>query len=277
MRPTRIPSDATTMRLRTDTTHLRRDAAVTLPEGGPRHHLREALIMLVCVVFYEIGHGLATGREDVAMANGTAVLELEKALGIYIEPWLQATASRVDLVVAWSVAFYHYAHMPLTVGCLVWLYTRRADAWRLFRDWFVAMNLMAVSVFALLPTAPPRMLFSAGIVDMAYLRDWTDAIVAGPSPLANPYAAVPSLHFGYALWVAIAVFTLSRRRWARVLAAVYPFAVLASIVISGNHFILDAVAGGLVVVAAYLAAARARVTATEGLAAVVAVREREGG
>jgi len=277
VRPTRIPSDATTMRLRTDTTHLRREAAVTLPEGGTRHHLREAFVMLVCVVFYEIGHGLATGREAVAMANGRAVLEAEKALGIYIEPWVQSVASRVDLLVAWSVGFYHYAHMPLTVGCLVWLYVRRAEAWQFFRNWFVAMNLMAVSVFALLPTAPPRMLFSAGIVDMAYLRDWTDAIVAGPSPLANPYAAVPSLHFGYALFVAVAVFMLARPRWVRWLAAAYPFAVLASIVITGNHFILDAVAGGLVVIAAYFAAARMRATAPDGFGAAIAVREREGG
>ncbi len=266
-----------TMRLRTDTTHLRREAAVTLPQGGPRHHVREVLVMLVCLVFYEIGHGLATGREDIAMANGMAVLRAEKALGIYIEPWLQGVASRLDFVVAWSVAFYQYAHMPLTVGCLIWLYMRRADAWHLFRNWFVMMNLMAVSVFALLPTAPPRMLFSSGIVDMAYLRDWTDAIVAGPSPLANPYAAVPSLHFGYALFVAIAVFMLARPRWLRWLAAAYPFAVLASIVISGNHFILDAVAGGLVAAAAYYAAVRSKAMATSTFQTVIAVREREGG
>jgi len=277
MWPTRVPSDATIMRLRTDTTHLRREAAVTLPQGGPRHHVREVFVMFVCLVFYEVGHGLATGREDIAMANGMAVLRAEKALGIYIEPWLQAVASRVDLVVAWSVAFYQYAHMPLTVGCLIWLYMRRAEAWHLFRNWFVMMNLMAVSVFALLPTAPPRMLFSSGIVDMAYLRDWTDAIVAGPSPLANPYAAVPSLHFGYALFVAIAVFMLARPRWVRWLAAVYPFAVLASIVISGNHFILDAVAGGLVAVAAYYAAVHTKATATTSFQTVIAVREREGG
>lgn len=277
MRPTRVPGDATTMRLRTDTTHLRRDAAVTLPHGGPRHHVRESFVMLICLVFYEVGHGLATGREDVAMTNGSAVLQAEKSLGIYIEPWLQAAASRIDFVVAWSVAFYQYAHMPLTVGCLIWLYMRRAETWHLFRDWFVIMNLLAVSVFALLPTAPPRMLFSSGIVDMAYLRDWTDAIVAGPSPLANPYAAMPSLHFGYALFVAIAVFMLARPRWVRWLAAVYPFAVLASIVISGNHFILDAVAGGLVAAAAYYAAVRMKATATTTFQTVIAVREREGG
>ena len=265
----------TTMRLRITPTHLRRDAVVTLPERGRHNHVLEALVMLTCLVFYEIGHGLATGREGAALANGLAVLEAEKALGIYIEPWLQAVVSRVDILVAASLAFYHYAHMPITVGCLIWLYTRRAEAWHLFRNWFVAMNLMAISVFALLPTAPPRMVFSAGIVDMAYLRDWTDAIVAGPSPLANPYAAVPSLHFGYALFVAIAVFMLARPRWVRWLAAVYPFAVVLSIVVTGNHFILDAVAGGLVVIAAYYVAIRVRATAT--FQSVIAVRQREGG
>jgi hypothetical protein len=265
------------MRLGITNKHLRRDAVVTLPERGPQNHVREALVMLICLAFYEIGHGLATGRDDLALANGIAVMEAEKALGIYIEPWLQAQVSRIDMFAGLSVAFYHYAHMPVTVGCLVWLYMRRAEAWHLFRNWFVMMNLMAVSVFAVLPTAPPRMIFSTGMVDLSYLRDWTDAIVAGPSPLANPYAAVPSLHFGYALFVAIAVFMLARPRWVRWLAALYPFAVLFSIVVTGNHFILDAVAGAAVVMAAYYAAVSVRASAHATFQSVIAVRERESG
>jgi hypothetical protein len=264
------------MRLRTRHTHLRRDAVVTLPRGGGESHVREVLLMLFCVVFYEIGHGMATGREDIAMANGVAIMEAEKAMGIYIEPWLQGLVSRVDFLMGASVAFYQYVHMPVTVGCLVWLYMRRAEAWQMFRNWFITINIMAVTVFALMPTAPPRMILSAGIVDMAYLRHWTDAIIAGPSPLANPYAAVPSLHMGYALFVAIAVFMLAQGRWVRWLAAAYPFAVLFTIVVTGNHFVLDAVAGGLVVMAAYYAVAKERATQTFE-AVAIAVRQYGGG
>jgi hypothetical protein len=265
------------MRLRITHKHWRHETAVTLLQRGSRSHLREAVVMLVCLVFYEIAYGLSAGRESIAMANGIAVMEAEKALGIYIEPWLQALVSRVDVLVGSSVAFYHYAHMPVTIGCLFWLYLRRAEAWDLFRNWFVMLNLMAISVFCVLPTAPPRMVFSSGMVDMSYLRSWTEAIVAGPSPLANPYAAVPSLHFGYALFVAIAVFTLAQPRWVRWLAAVYPFAVVLSIVVTGNHFILDAVAGGLVVMAAYYATVSARTTASATYRALIAVRQRDGG
>jgi hypothetical protein len=264
------------MRLRITEKSLRHESAVTLPVGGARSHLREALVMLVCLVFYEIAYGLSAGREAVAIANGIAVMEAEKALGIYIEPWLQAMVSRVDVLVAASVAFYHYAHMPVTLGCLFWLYLRRAHAWHL-RNWFVMLNLMAISVFCVLPTAPPRMVFSTGMVDMSYLRSWTEAIVAGPSPLANPYAAVPSLHFGYALFVAIAVFTLARPRWVRWLAAAYPFAVVLSIVVTGNHYILDAVAGALVVMAAYYATVSARSTAPASYRTALAANEQERG
>jgi hypothetical protein len=256
--------------------YIRRDTAVTLPQGGSRSHALEALLMSICVVFYEVGHGLATGREGIAMANGLAILEAEKALGIYVEPWVQAVFSRIDGLNGLMVAFYAYAHMPVTVGCLIWLYMRRAEVWHLFRNWFVVMNLMAVTVFALLPTAPPRMIFSAGVVDMAYLHNWTDSIIAGPSLLANPYAAVPSLHFGYALFVALALLMLARGVWLRRMAALYPVAVLVAIVATGNHFILDAVAGGLVVLAAYYTAVsvRAHVPLHAGL---IALRERERG
>src|SRR5215212_7641080 len=72
--------------------------------------------------------------------------------------------------------------------------------------------------------------------------------------LYNPFAAVPSLHFGYSLLVGVTVAALARRRWVRWIGAAYPPFMLFTIVATGNHFIFDAVAGGIVMVVAYFAA-----------------------
>jgi len=135
------------------------------------------------------------------------------------------------------------------------------------------VNFIAVILFFLLPTAPPRMLFTSGIVDINYLHGVREQILENGF-LANPYAAMPSLHFAYALFIALAVFMLANHRRLRWVGFIYPALVLVAIVATGNHFIVDAVAGGLIVLAAYVFALN--VQSSESGAPVVAARERDG-
>lgn len=236
--------------------------------------LRQGLFMLVCYAAYDVSRALVQGREAVAYANGLFFMNLEKALGIYVEPWVQARVSSVEPIMAFLVWSYQYLHLPVIIATLIFAFSQRRASWPLVRNWFLAMNFTAVIVFALLPTMPPRMLFTSGIADINYLFGIRSEILEN-GVLANPYAAMPSLHFGYALFVAVTVFMLSRRRWLRTVGLSYPVIVLVGIIATGNHFILDAVGGALVAIAAYVFAVNLQPgEASEPKA--VTVREREG-
>jgi membrane-associated phospholipid phosphatase len=234
---------------------------------------RQVMIMLACYLAYDFSRALAQGREAVALANGVFFMNLEKALHIWWEPWIQARVSAVDPLMTLLVWTYQYAHLPIIIGAMVWVLTQRREWWTLYRNWFLAMNFIAVLVFALLPTAPPRMIFTSGIADINFLHGVRQHIFEN-GVLANPFAAMPSLHFGYALFIGIMLFTLTRGRWTRYLGFVYAFVVLVAIVATGNHFIIDAVAGALVVLAAWVFAVNVLPSAVPQSA--VTVRERDG-
>jgi len=236
--------------------------------------LRQGLFMLACYAAYDISRAWVQGREAVAMANGLFFMNAEKAMHIWWEPWVQARASDVPGLMTVLVAAYASLHLPAIIGCLIVIFAQRRQAWPFFRNWFLAMNFMAVAVFFLLPTAPPRMIFTAGIVDFNYLHGVRTEILEN-GLLANPYAAMPSLHIGYALFIALAVCMLARRRWLRALAIAYPVLVLVAIVATGNHYIVDAIGGALVVLAAYVFAVNLQPSGA-GQPAAVPVRERDG-
>lgn len=250
------------------------DARFSIAPSGGEDVLRQGLIMLACYAAYDVSRALVMGREAVAMANGTFFMNLERSLGIYWEPWIQGRISSVGPLMTSLVWVYSLLHLPFIIAGLVWVFTKHRDRWGVFRNWFLAMNFMAVLVFFLLPTAPPRMLFTSGVVDINFLHGVRERIFED-GLLANPYAAMPSLHFAYALFLALAVYSLARPRWARLGGFAYPLVVLVAIVATGNHFILDAVGGGLVVLAAWVFAVNVQ-PGRVSEPATVTVRERDG-
>lgn len=244
----------------------------TLARPGAEDVLRQGLLMLGCYAAYDVSRALVQGREAVAMANGVFFMNLEKALGIWWEPWIQARVSSLGPLMDVLVWAYVHLHLPVIIGTLVWVFTQRRRSWEFWRNWFLAMNFIAVLVFALLPTAPPRMIFTSGVVDINYLHGVRDQIFEN-GLLANPYAAMPSLHFGYALFVACALWALGRGRWVRLSGFGYAGLVLLAIVATGNHFLVDAVGGGLVLLAAWVFAASVQ-PGEAAEPAAVAVRQR---
>lgn len=254
------------------TVRLLGERRFTLARPGSEDVLRQGLLMLGCYAAYDVSRALVRGREAVAVANGVFFMNLEKALGIWWEPWIQARLSGLGPLMSLLVWVYSYLHLPLIIGTLVWVFTQRRRSWEFWRNWFLAMNFIAVLVFALLPTAPPRMIFTSGVVDINYLHGIRQQIFED-GPLANPYAAMPSLHFGYALFIGLALWALARGRLARLSGFAYAALVLLAIVATGNHFIVDAVGGGLVLLAAWVFAASVQ-PGEAAEPAVVAVRQR---
>jgi hypothetical protein len=135
---------------------------------------------------------------------------------------------------------------------MIWLFVRRPHLYRGARTVLVTTTLLALLGFYLYPTAPPRLLPQFHYID-TLLKFHTWGSLANPdiAKHSNQFAAMPSLHIGWALWCGIAIFVCARRLWVRLLGLLYPFCTLVVIVGTANHFILDAVGGALVLALAF--------------------------
>ena len=172
-------------------------------------------------------------------------------LGFAWEQSLQrAFLALPDLVAALNI-FYFVGHFLFTGIFFVWLYRRSRDGFSGFRDGFLAATAIAVVIHWLYPTAPPR-LAGVGLEDTLLMLSGIDIGSPTSSALSNPVAAVPSLHAAYALGVGIGMIRFARSHLVRLAGALYPPLVVLTIVVTGNHFLLDAVAGMLVLAVGFL-------------------------
>jgi hypothetical protein len=141
--------------------------------------------------------------------------------------------------------FYFVGHFVLTSVFFFWLYHTNRDAFRRFRDGFLLATFIALVIHWQFPTAPPR-LANVGLEDT--LRSLSNIDIGSPtsSSFSNPVAAVPSLHAGWALGVGIGLVLYARPLFWKLVGVFYPIAVVLTIVVTGNHFVFDALAGMLV-------------------------------
>jgi hypothetical protein len=202
---------------------------------------------------YELVRGL--GGEDFAAAHRhTAdIVALERSLGIFWEQGVQGASASVPGLARILGVLYITLHFLATVAFLAWVHRRRPDAFAAVRTTLVVATGLALVGYIAYPAAPPRLSglgFADTVSESAGVNLSSDLLGA----LYNPIAAVPSLHFGYALLVGVALAALARRRSVRILGGLYPVAMLYIIVATGNHFFVDAVLGGVVVVAGFLVA-----------------------
>ncbi len=208
---------------------------------------RELGLIASAGLAYSLVRGLTDDRVDDAFANAETVVDAERASGIFIEPAVQDAALGSDLLTNLANAIY-IAYWPMIIATLGWLLIWRPGAYPLYRNGLLVSGVFALALFAVFPLAPPRFLPHHGFADTIALH--SDGYREfNASALVNEYAAMPSLHFGWVLLAAIAVVRLSQRRLVRVLAAGAPVAMLWAIVATGNHYVVDALAGGAVVVA----------------------------
>jgi membrane-associated phospholipid phosphatase len=210
---------------------------------------------------YEGSRGLTDGAREDALANGLRVIEAERHLGMYFELDLQRwviNARDIFLDVAnWT---YFNCQFTISFGFLLWVYFRRNYAFYFARNVIIVADFIGLIGYVAIPTAPPRFYPQLGFVDTLAGEPVSHqtGIIA---EFANPYAAMPSLHTAYALTVAVTGLLVCRSLFAKLIWTIYPVLVVYSIVATGNHFVLDAVAGagvaGLALLGA-LAIARGR-------------------
>ncbi len=199
---------------------------------------------------YELTRARIPHETDLAVMNAYRVLDLEWRYGFFVEERLERFFLHYQVVMNAVYAVYALGHLCVTIGVLALIYIRHRDRYPFVRSLIMVTTGITLVVYYLYPTAPPRMLSNYGFVDPMTLHHY--AAAGGEqlgSYLYNPYAAMPSLHVGYALVVAWALFLAYRSPVVRVLAVLYPLTMAASVIISGNHWLLD-VAGAVVTVGA---------------------------
>lgn len=218
-----------------------------------RDGIAQLAVVLVAFGAYELARRAMEPDWAQALANANRVLRAEQVLGLAWEQSLQrAFLALPDLVHALNI-FYFVGHFVFTGIFFLWLYHRSRDGFRSFRDAFIAATAISVLVHWAFPTAPPR-LADVGLADTLLLFSGIDIGSPTSAAYSNPVAAVPSLHAAYAVGVGLGVIRYARSHLVRAAGVVYPPLVLLTIVVTGNHFVLDAVAGIAVLGAGFLGA-----------------------
>jgi hypothetical protein len=202
--------------------------------------LRELALVVALLVVYKYARFLGKDHVDAALRNARDVIGIERALGVFSEARLQDLVLSETGLIRFLNAYYLVAHVVITAAAFVWLYVRHPATYRRFRNVMVVITLTGMAGHLLMPLAPPRMFPHLGFVDTA--KAFGPASYGAGSPykgFANQFAAMPSLHFGWALVIAWAALIATKSRW-RYLVILHPVITLAAIVLTANHYWLDA-------------------------------------
>jgi len=202
--------------------------------------VRELLLVAGLFLVYKFGRQLATGHTGEALHNARRVWDLERTLHLPGEGSVQSVLLHGDTLVHIANTFYATVHFPATVAFLVWLYLRRPAHYIWARRVLATVTSAALVLPFVFPLAPPRMLAATGLIDTA--KVYGPSVYGPPTSdhLSNQFAAMPSLHFGWALMVAIGLIVATRSRW-RWLWLLHPLVTLVVIVGTANHYWLDAI------------------------------------
>jgi membrane-associated phospholipid phosphatase len=201
---------------------------------------------------YEFTRARIPHETDLALMNAYRVLDLEWRYGFFVEQRIEHFFLQYQAVMNAVYLVYALGHVGVTIGVLTLIYIRRRQLYPFVRNLIMTTTAIALAGYYFYPTAPPRMLTQYGFVDPLTIHHVVGAGGEQPgSYLYNPYAAMPSLHVGYALVVAIGLFLGFKSTWVRVLAVLYPVAMASSVVISGNHWLLDIAGAGVAVAISY--------------------------
>ena len=205
--------------------------------------LLEIVIVVTLLLVYKAARLLAEGDVHIATWHAHQVIDFERALGIFNEENVQRIAMKSTAVIRFLNVYYLWAHFSVTIAMLVWLYVKKPLGYLSVRRVLVVVTALGLIGHALYPLAPPRLVNGFGFVDTAALFGPNSYGAKGTyGNLANQFAAMPSLHFAWAVVVAWGVIRFAKSRW-RYLAALHPFLTLLAIVLTANHYWTDAAVG----------------------------------
>ena len=213
----------------------------------------ELVLVALAFLLYFVVRANVIDRPEVALDNARRVVDLEQALGIFAEASWQQAILDSGLLVRFFNFVYFWLDFPLIAALGLWMYARRRPQYTFTRDAILFSGALALISYNLLPVAPPRLLPEAGLIDTLQVFNNASYQAQSTAFFVNPYAALPSLHVGWAVLVATGMaLAFPRNRLVLALAVAHVLAQSSSTVFTGNHFFLDG-AGGLVAAAGGLA------------------------
>jgi PAP2 superfamily len=206
---------------------------------------RESALVLALFALWEYAGSFTVVGPSGALARGRWIWRFERDVHMPSETWVQRLFLSHPLVIQFFNLYYDSLHFPVLIACLIWLFVRHRDRYGRWLTTLVAFTGSCLLI-QLVPVAPPRMLPGIGLVDTAVLYHQSlYATVAGFNP--DQLSAMPSVHVGWALLVAVAIITTSRGRW-RWLAVLYPATTALVVVVTANHYWLDGIVAAAILV-----------------------------
>jgi len=229
--------------------------------------------LLLIGIFYAVyswvrnQFGSATVAPDLALRNAGQMIDLERFVGLYIEADIQSWFIGWDPFLRFWNIFYGTLHFIITLGALLYLYFRQPKAYPRWRTIGLTTTGLALIGFAAYPLMPPRLLGNCGtygaclegspyvdtVAELGGLWSFDSGMMEN---LSNQYAAMPSLHFAWACWSYLALKPFVQHRLSRAAISLYPACTLFAIVVTANHYWIDAIGGGLILWVGYLVGSR---------------------
>lgn len=193
---------------------------------------------------YDMIANLAPLRNALAQHDARSIMDAEKWLHLDPEAAMDHWMAHQHTLAVWVANYYDNAHFVITIGALVVIWWKWPDRYRPLRNSLVLLNVFGMVVYWFVPTAPPRLFDPARFYDVVATThafgSWHSGTLA---TAANELAAMPSLHIAWACWSALAIWrVLPRRGWAH-LVWLYPAATAVAVMATGNHFLMDVLAG----------------------------------
>ncbi|HEY7489334.1 MAG TPA: phosphatase PAP2 family protein [Streptosporangiaceae bacterium] len=209
---------------------------------------RELLLVALFYAAYTVTRLIVSPTSaGAAFAHAGDILSLERAMGIDVELGLNQALVGVPWLARVANFFYATAHFVVTLSVLIWLYRRRPAHYRRLRTALMAATAIALTGFWFYPLAPPRLIGHGFVDPVTALHSFGLYSGHGSGELTNQFAAMPSMHAGWALWCGFVLIRLGRRPWVRLFGAVYPVVTVLVILSTANHYVVDAIAGFVIV------------------------------
>ncbi len=259
--PLAVPPGAATW-LRRATARRVRSGAEWLVQRVSRSRAVSTELALIAALYlaYSGVRVLARADQSTALAHARSLVHLETLTGLHVEAPINHLVTGVPVLAVVASYWYAALHYTVTPTVLVLLWRRDRERYRTARTALALGSAMGLVGFLLVPTAPPRMLdgFADTLTTTARYGWWSEHASAprGLAGLTNEYAAMPSLHVGWALWVAWVAWTVGRGSAIRVAGTVYAAGTALVVVATGNHYLIDVLAGAAVVAVAIAVATR---------------------
>lgn len=234
------------------------------PTARTRPHLhpgvREVLLLATLWTGYSASRMLADNDLGVARKRAAEVLDVERLTHLDVEAWINSTLSAVPSIAVPMSFWYASLHYLVTPAVLLFIFWKHRSDYRTARNALVIGSAFGLAAYVLIPTAPPR-LMGGGYIDtlaQSAAYGWWSGHASAPAGLGgltNELAAMPSLHVGWTVWVAWAMWRYVKRT-GHVLSVLYVAGTTLVVVATGNHWLLDAIMGALVVAVGIVAASR---------------------